>query len=62
MADLAYASLSAADRRHRGGGERREGLRRMPRHHYAHVAQRPDRAQGEFILIASPPLFFSFLF
>jgi hypothetical protein len=23
----------------------------MPRHHHAHVAQRPDRAQGEFILI-----------
>ncbi|RLM92065.1 GATA transcription factor 23-like [Panicum miliaceum] len=42
--------MFAADRRDRGGGERREELRRMPRHHHAHVAQRPDRAQGELFL------------
>jgi hypothetical protein len=29
----------------------------MPRHHHAHVAQRPDRAQGKLkLMIALPPL------
>jgi hypothetical protein len=46
-----------ADRWDRGGGERRQELRRMPRHHHAHVAQRPDRAQGK-LRIAFPHLVF----
>jgi len=58
LCDLGLTSpppVVAADRWDRGGGERRQELRRMPRHHYAHVAQRPDRAQGK-LMIALPPL------
>lgn len=39
--------VGGGDRR---GGGREEELRRMPRHHHAHVAQRPDRPQGEFLI------------